>query len=202
MRYLLDKDGNLFKAIVVSSVPQGFTDITAMSKEEDGIQGLSSDLLEVQFVDEIPAVPAIPHVPKHWTDGTSIVYDADDIPTLTDENGDAYLDPAWHVVAAVAAVDEVPAVPAHYIIKKNSEADQKIRQAIMDKVSAKRQPLLAEADIMINKLEDQGQDTSAWRAYRQALRDVTEPFKSLVNGSWKVAVESIVIDEFQFPAKP
>lgn len=37
----------------------------------------------------------------------------------------------------------------------------------------KRDAALAEADILINKAEDVGQNTTALRAYRQALRDAT-----------------------------
>lgn len=36
-----------------------------------------------------------------------------------------------------------------------------------------RQPLLAEADIQIMKHEDTDTNSSLWRAYRVALRDVT-----------------------------
>ncbi len=36
-----------------------------------------------------------------------------------------------------------------------------------------RDNLLKEADIEINKLEDNSQDSSKWREYRQALRDAT-----------------------------
>jgi len=43
-----------------------------------------------------------------------------------------------------------------------------------------REPLFQEADIEINKLEDAGQDASAWRTYRQELRDMTEQ-SDLVN---------------------
>ena len=38
---------------------------------------------------------------------------------------------------------------------------------------AERDALLKEADIEINKLEDNSQDSSKWREYRQALRDAT-----------------------------
>lgn len=38
---------------------------------------------------------------------------------------------------------------------------------------AKRNELLKEADILINKAEDNGEDSSELRAYRQALRDAT-----------------------------
>lgn len=36
-----------------------------------------------------------------------------------------------------------------------------------------RDNLLKETDIEINKLEDNSQDSSKWREYRQALRDAT-----------------------------
>ena len=36
-----------------------------------------------------------------------------------------------------------------------------------------RKPLLEEADHKINTLVDNNQDASAWRTYRQQLRDVT-----------------------------
>ena len=38
---------------------------------------------------------------------------------------------------------------------------------------AERDMLLKKADIEINKLDDNGQDSTVWRAYRQALRDAT-----------------------------
>lgn len=40
-----------------------------------------------------------------------------------------------------------------------------------------RIPLLTEADVLVNIAEDNGQDSSAARAYRQALRDVTKQAK-------------------------
>jgi len=43
--------------------------------------------------------------------------------------------------------------------------------------------LFEEADIEIFKLEDSGGDTSAWRTYRQQLRDVTKQ-SDLNNISW------------------
>jgi len=46
-------------------------------------------------------------------------------------------------------------------------------------VRKRREPLLAQADIAINTCLDKGIDPSAWRTYRQALRDVTaqpDPF--------------------------
>lgn len=42
-----------------------------------------------------------------------------------------------------------------------------------DEVRNIRIPLLREADASINRLTDNGLDATAWRSYRQALRDVT-----------------------------
>jgi len=41
------------------------------------------------------------------------------------------------------------------------------------KLRNKRKELLEEADWQINKIVDAGGDPSAWRTYRQALRDIT-----------------------------
>lgn len=40
-----------------------------------------------------------------------------------------------------------------------------------------RNNLLKETDIEINKLDDNSQDSSKWREYRQALRDATISWK-------------------------
>jgi hypothetical protein len=44
----------------------------------------------------------------------------------------------------------------------------------LDMARNKRIRLFEEADIEIYKLEDSGGDVSAWRTYRQALRDITK----------------------------
>ena len=194
MKLLKDKDGNVFKAHIIHSIPEGFEDISDAIVDVD-VEGLSTEHLETV---EIQEVPAIKEVIEHWTNGTDKVFDVNDIPTLTDENGDAFLDPSYSHVAAVSAVAKVP---AHYRIKKTSVADQQIRQVKIDKLSVLRQSLLKEADIEINKIVDIGQDASALRTYRQALRDITEPFKK-VNGDWKVSVDSLNVEEFTFPTKP
>lgn len=51
--------------------------------------------------------------------------------------------------------------------------DAELLQREADTIRAVRKPLLEEADHMINKIEDNGQDTAVWMAYRQALRDIT-----------------------------
>mgnify|MGYP003122778637 CR=1 FL=1 len=195
MKYLLDKDGNVFKAQVISGIPEGFTDISKDIVIDENAKDLSSEHIEAEFIDEVPAILA--HA-EHWTDGENSVYNANDIPTLTDDDGNPYLDPDWTHVDAVEAVD---GVPAHYRVKKTSSADQELRQAKMDELSLLRAPLLTEADVEINKLEDNGGDSSAWRTYRQALRDITETYKK-VNGDWKVITDNLVVSEFVFPTKP
>lgn len=49
-----------------------------------------------------------------------------------------------------------------------SDSDKK-----KNKLRNKRKPLLEEADWQIHKIEDAGGNSSSWRTYRQALRDIT-----------------------------
>jgi hypothetical protein len=46
-----------------------------------------------------------------------------------------------------------------------------------------RKPLLEEADWQIHKLEDAGADASAWKTYRQKLRDITDA-SDIYNVTW------------------
>ena len=46
-----------------------------------------------------------------------------------------------------------------------------------------RSPLIIEADHKINTLEDAGSDASAWKTYRQKLRDITKD-ADLDNPTW------------------
>ena len=66
-------------------------------------------------------------------------------------------------------------------MKKFEKAwDSKKNERELNKVRAKRIPLLLEADYEINKLFDSGGDTTDWKKYRQQLRDITksaDPFK-------------------------
>ena len=48
---------------------------------------------------------------------------------------------------------------------------------------SKRAPLIIEADHSINILEDANSDTSAWKTYRQKLRDITKD-ADLDNPTW------------------
>lgn len=51
-----------------------------------------------------------------------------------------------------------------------------------------REPLLKEADWQIHKIEDASGDASAWRTYRQALRDVTKQ-SDIYNINWPTKPE-------------
>jgi len=54
------------------------------------------------------------------------------------------------------------------------EAENNIPEKQKAEIRADREPLFEEADIAIYKLEDSGGDTTAWRKYRQELRDMTD----------------------------
>jgi len=82
------------------------------------------------------------------------------------------------------------------IVKKTVN---ELRMIKMGKLLGERAFLLYEADVEINKKVDAGQDASAWRTYRQALRDVTEPYKN-EDGSLKEIVDNLEI--LDYPAKP
>lgn len=64
-----------------------------------------------------------------------------------------------------------------------------------------REPLLKEADIEINKAEDNGLDATAFRDWRKALRGCTDDLKK-VNGDAKLSCENLIPEDFQFPTKP
>lgn len=55
-----------------------------------------------------------------------------------------------------------------------------------DDIRATREPLLARADIEVNKAADAGNGATetAWRAYRTALRDVPQAFATPDEVEW------------------
>ena len=154
------------------------------------LENLESFYLESYIVDAVEGVEA---QPEHWSNGSNKVYSVDDIPTLVDEEGNPYLDPAYKHVAAVEAVE---AKDSYLSLRKKPEADQMLREEKINQLRAKRARLLSELDIKINIAEDNGKDTSALRQKRKELRDITEQFKK-VDGSWKVAVDSLDVNAFE-----
>ncbi len=71
------------------------------------------------------------------------------------------------------------------------------RDVKLQAIRKKRDRLISRADLMVNKAEDLGSLVVETRAYRQALRDVTEPFKSD-----PASLDSVDPASFQFPAAP
>ena len=61
------------------------------------------------------------------------------------------------------------------------------KQKKLDLIRMQREPLLLEADHKINTLVDSGADATAWRTYRQELRDITKTSD---------------LDNVTFPTKP
>lgn len=162
----------------------------AVAEVPEELENLESFYLESYIVDAVEGVEA---QLEHWSNGSDKVYSADDIPTLVDEEGNPYLDPAYK---HVAAVDAVEAKESYLSLRKKPEADQMFRENKINQLRAKRAKLLSELDIKINIAEDNSEDTSALRQKRKELRDITEQFKK-TDGSWKVVVDSLDVNDFQ-----
>lgn len=77
------------------------------------------------------------------------------------------------------------------------------RKEMLSKIRKYRKSLIQEADIEINKAMDDDKDLSAWKVYRKALRDITEPYKTKT-GNPKAALDSIqdVEKDISWPQKP
>ena len=58
--------------------------------------------------------------------------------------------------------------------EQDAEYQTQLDNIQKDALRVERDPLLAEADWQIHKIEDANGDTSAWRTYRQKLRDITK----------------------------
>jgi hypothetical protein len=78
-----------------------------------------------------------------------------------------------HYVVNGELVELPPKPNITYIFDYNSKTWVESPEIAGNIVRDTRSSLLAEADILIFKAEDLGQDTTALRTYRQALRDVT-----------------------------
>lgn len=67
--------------------------------------------------------------------------------------------------------------------EQDAEHKEYVDNSQKDFLRRKRIELLSEADWQINKVEDAGGDTSAWRSYRQQLRDITNA-ADVYNVTW------------------
>lgn len=77
--------------------------------------------------------------------------------------------------------------------KAEQEAfESELPELLKGDLRSSREKLLGEADYTINTLVDQGADASAWRAYRQALRDITN----------QVTTDTTEIRDVTWPTKP
>lgn len=76
-----------------------------------------------------------------------------------------------------------------------------LRVEKLQNIRSIRDQKLMQADHAIFKAEDNNQDASALRAHRAQLRDFTEQFKD-ENGNPSEVLDSVVVEELLFPAKP
>ena len=67
--------------------------------------------------------------------------------------------------------------------EQETELQTKLDTRQKERVRAEREPLLTEADWQIHKIEDASGDASAWRTYRQQLRDITNA-SDIYNVTW------------------
>lgn len=189
MKILKDENNNIFKANIVSNIPEEYTDITDLYEADESLDGVASEYLEVAHQAAIAYSAPDGITPEKWSkEGEEDVY--------ADPN-----DESWSYTAEAIEVPEVLASPEKWIASKKSDADKDMRNKILEELRYNRSPLLAEADVEINKLEDASADSSAWRAYRQALRDVPAAYIK-ADGDPKVATDSIDLDNFSWPEKP
>ena len=71
----------------------------------------------------------------------------------------------------------------------------------LNEIRVIRKPLLDQADIEINKLEDAGGDASKWRAYRIELRDMTVGLDTVEKTRTKLEKDTDGLYK-NFPSKP
>jgi len=76
-----------------------------------------------------------------------------------------------------------------------------LRAEKLQNIRSIRDQKLMQADHAIFKAEDNNQDASALRAHREQLRNFTEQFKD-ENGNPSEVLDSVVVEQLIFPAKP
>lgn len=123
MRIVRNSNGDILKAQIIGKLPEEFEDITDVIENPEEINTIP---LEHITLETIPATEEVVGDAEHWTDGTTKVYNMNDIPTIPDDNGDPMLDPSF---VRVAAVEYQPAQPEKYRLVKKADADAKIAAA-------------------------------------------------------------------------
>jgi hypothetical protein len=85
-----------------------------------------------------------------------------------------------------------------FVALMETESLSSVREQKLESIRYKRNDLLDEADILINKAFDEGLEAlSALKAYRIQLRDITEVFKADMS-----LLDNIDVDAVVFPEKP
>lgn len=149
-----------------------------------------------------------PMFSEKWSDGQNDVYNVNDIPTLEDEEGNPYLDPSYVYIAPKPdnSWTLVPGKQAYWEVVEDTQKLREIKaKENLEKIRSKRDVLIAEADVEVNKHIDG--DSSAignidsWKQYRIELRNVTDSLKKL-DGNPKITVAELDVDNFSFPTKP
>jgi len=147
-------------------------------------EGMDESCVEPVFIEAIEGQAG---APEHWMKNGEVVFEDP-------------MDESW---AHFEAVPEIKPIPATWTLRENPELVLIKRQdkanENLEKIRRLRNELLASCDIEIFKLEDTGEDASAWRELRIALRNCTDILKE--NGKAKLSVENIVPSEFVFPSK-
>lgn len=131
MRIFKTSENSLIKGRVLNSkavLPNGYEDITDLITNPEKLDEVAIEYLTTQIV---PATEEIPYVADSWTNGSNTVYDANDIPTILDEDGEAILDPSY---VKVDGTDYAPAQPQKYKLVKKNGADAEIAQVQVEKV--------------------------------------------------------------------
>lgn len=167
-------------------------------EEDKSEQPMTQEYWSKEGEEDSLVQPMTPAVWINKNDASSVTEEPEDL-----ENWDYY--PAspnetwtYHESVVDDSYEYVAAVEEHWEIVDNPVPR---RNDILNQLRGLRQPLLAEADYEVNKLEDNAQDASAMRAYRQALRDVTDAYIK-VDGDPKVSVDSLDVENFEWPVKP
>ena len=99
----------------------------------------------------------------------------------------------------VRVIDGVPTLIQNE--KLVLEKRQRKANSVLEEIRQLREPLLKDADFSINRLEDDGLDSTLMRAYRKALKECTENLKELSREA-KLSCENLTPSEFVFPTKP
>lgn len=92
------------------------------------LESLDLQYLETKWIE---AVEGVPYQPEYWSNGETMYYNAEDIPVVTDEDGNVTVDPSYIYYAEVQAVE---AVEAHYIIQKKQGADQEMSRKNVEQI--------------------------------------------------------------------